>query len=303
MNQTFPILAYTFVLVTYLASAVTEGLSLVLRWRARMLYQGVQKLLDDRRTLLTQTIYAHPLINPYPTRDDIRTADAGGFAPSLPSYINPRDFAVALSQSLGLTDSMSPDELRQKLTENAALRDSPNLRTLLCSVIPRSGGDRGTVLDSVAAWFDNATARITVAYKRRIQLSSFLIGLIIAMIFDINPLPPAIDLVVGGDQVKASPKMTSVAGDVSPSASSKLAIPQAALPGPSGAQGAGARSAVPASSNTPGLPVAPRGKTVLGLLAMPSWILEAVGWMLTAVSTLLVSPFWFDLLSKISPVR
>src|SRR4051812_34312354 len=105
MTQTLLNTAYIFFVVSYLASAGTEGLSSIFRWRARMLYRGVQALLDDQATHLAQAVYANPLVTPTPGGGDPQRIDTIGFPPSLPSYINPKNFALALFQACELSDT------------------------------------------------------------------------------------------------------------------------------------------------------------------------------------------------------
>lgn len=81
-------ISFVFMLLSVIASAVTEAISAVFSLRAVTLRQGIERLLNDRT--LTNKLYAHPLIDGL-TKDD----DAD------PSYIGSELFARALVDVVG----------------------------------------------------------------------------------------------------------------------------------------------------------------------------------------------------------
>src|SRR5688572_22299491 len=98
MTQIFISVIYTFLVVTYLASAGTEGLSSFFKWRSRILFRNVKNILNDDVTGLAIEVYRNALVHPRSSGD----ADSPEFQKTLPSYIDPKYFANALISALGL---------------------------------------------------------------------------------------------------------------------------------------------------------------------------------------------------------
>jgi hypothetical protein len=55
------------------------------------------------------------------------------------------------------------------------------LNNFLNGVIGRTSGDLGRVRDELAAWFDNGMERVSGAYKRKTQVWSFVIALLLSL--------------------------------------------------------------------------------------------------------------------------
>ena len=90
-------LVSVFLAVSLFTSAVTEGLSMLVGLRARTLLSGVKQLLNDPDfDGLARSLYNHALVNPL---SDGQTEP--GKTPSIkPSYIDPKQFALALVDTL-----------------------------------------------------------------------------------------------------------------------------------------------------------------------------------------------------------
>jgi hypothetical protein len=85
-------LVSVFLSVSLFTSAVTEGLSMLVRLRARTLLSGVKQLLNDPEFKgLALSLYNHALVNPLSAGD----TDPGKTPSVRPSYIEPDRFALA----------------------------------------------------------------------------------------------------------------------------------------------------------------------------------------------------------------
>jgi hypothetical protein len=280
--------AYVFGFATFTASAGTEAISSFLRWRAKMLFDGVKTILNESITGLATVIYRNPLVNPRSTGED-----SGDLAKGIPSYIDPKSFAVALTTALGLEQSRLdglkgtglPHIIEWVRTQIAPLQNEPRLSLLLADAIHRNNADLQLVDVAIAEWFENATDRISGAYKRRTQASNFIIGLILAVVLDLNPLPRGI-----ADMIQS--KSMAAAGFAPPNVSATS--PAGRVPSPV------ATVVTPAPTGA-----APIGGSSAGAAKGWGWdyAAKAVGWLAVAASTLLGSPFWFGVLSKITNVR
>ena len=85
-------LVSVFLAVSLFTSAVTEGLSMLVRLRARTLLSGVKQLLNDQQFEgLALSLYNHALVNPLSAGN----TDPGKTPSIKPSYIEPDQFALA----------------------------------------------------------------------------------------------------------------------------------------------------------------------------------------------------------------
>jgi hypothetical protein len=93
----------------------------------------------------------------------------------LPSYIAAKDFAHALVDII----RTAPDRAADLKADIDAVTD-PQLRQALQGFLARAQGNVDKFSDAVADWFDSAMDRLSGSYKRRAQLSTFMIGLVTA---------------------------------------------------------------------------------------------------------------------------
>src|SRR4051812_31694287 len=175
MIQLFTSMAYTFLVVSYLASSSSEALASLFSWRATMLHRAVRAMLNDDKTQLAQALYENPLISPAGT---LAASSTFGFRSPLPSYIDPEAFAVVVLHSIGLWDASifkdkSPEAVREIITNLKGISADRSLQDLLVKAVERGNGDLARIHEVIKVWFENTTARMTGTYKRRLQLSNF----------------------------------------------------------------------------------------------------------------------------------
>src|SRR6516225_4029611 len=93
----------TFLIVSYVASAATEGLSSATGFRARELLRMIRRLLNETHNSapLTLAIYNNYLFNPTQTEQ----ATSLSALRSLPPAVDKLTFARALMEAAGLTGS------------------------------------------------------------------------------------------------------------------------------------------------------------------------------------------------------
>jgi hypothetical protein len=144
-------------------------------------------------------------------------------ASTVPSYITPDQFAAALIDVVFQGRPRTPGAEHAAPLEGAirAVSD-PQLQRLLQGAAARAENDLQKFHDEVAKWFDSTMDRVGGDYKRYIQLWSFLIGLGVAILFNIdgvaivkalltNPLLAASVQVSGADLAKL-PDLTKLQG-------------------------------------------------------------------------------------------
>ncbi|HVE81675.1 MAG TPA: hypothetical protein VND93_02460 [Myxococcales bacterium] len=194
----------------------------------------------------------------------------------------------------------------------ASLPESP-LRITLTSLFTRAEDHVSGALASIEKWFDDGMDQVTGWYKRRSQLTIFLIGLATAVAFDLDAI--TITRALATDAALR----TAVVAEAQEYTKAAAAKPQ-------DQDAAKALKEAEEELKRLGLPVGwtadelkhyglPEGwstgtarphketsdKSERSLLAL--WILKVLGFLITALATSLGAPFWFDLLKRVMMVR
>jgi len=248
-------LVVCYACVSLLASSVYEALATLAKMRANSLLQGVKALLNDPTLSgLARDVYNHALVNP---------TSAGktpvGQEPAVkPSYIDSKHLAMALIDAVqkGSTDWT---QLKDKID---ALPDD-QLRGLLQGMYARAEDKVENLQKAVAGWFDAAMERLSGGYKRRAQLWTFVIALVIAGLLNVDSIHLFRSLWTH------------------PAALALSAVP-------------GTADAALATLNELPIGWQPFPPSVFGAVC---------GWIITAVSVLFGAPFWFDLLQRMVNLR
>ncbi|MDI1445428.1 hypothetical protein [Polyangium sp. 6x1] len=213
-------ISFVFMLLSVIASAVTEAISGVLSLRSVTLRQGIERLLKDRT--LTDKVYAHPLIDGLTKDDD-----------SDPSYIPSDLFARALidavagwkdgadqsrrPERMGLLRGMlsvplrairgffrrlwpkvegggedatkkvaaSLDDFKKRLAEAKGFEE--DTRVALTALV--SDASVKTLEDAnlqIAAWFDRAMDSVSGWYKRTAHILISAVGLFAAVVLNVD---------------------------------------------------------------------------------------------------------------------
>jgi len=245
-------LTFCYATVALIVSTVQEALASALRLRATTLLAGVKAMLGDPNfNALARALYTHALISPR----------AGN---GIPSYIEPRNFAIALLESLEALPA-SAEQLRQRID---ALTD-PQLRRVLLGIWQRASGDAARMETEIALWFDSAMERVSISYKRRAMAISLLLSLLLAVLFNID----SIHLFKSLWQHPA------------------LTAQLAAVPDTLNAAAIEALFQLPIGWNSfpPRLDAA--------------FVVQLAGWMITAATALFGAPFWFNLMKRTMQLR
>lgn len=277
-------LCFTFGAVALIASAINEAFAGLLKLRGRVLLDGL-KLLLNRDAGLIKSIYTHAVVNPMePARTLEKDVLARGQAwlqhdgmwgmlrgrlsgglpfEKVPSYIPSEAFAVALIDALGATQR----NLESIGAAIATIRDD-QLRTALQTLLQRAEGNVDVFERGVAQWFDQAMDRVSGSYKRHAQVFTFLFGLLVACLLNIDATHLAM-------QLWSQPVLQAPGGG---------SIPQ------------GAQDAIAQLST---LPIGWTTGAAHGWPDAP----QVIGWLLTASAALFGAPFWFDLLQRVVQLR
>lgn len=241
--------------VALIASSIYESIASLIKLRASDLLEGVKDLLNDKDfTGLAQGVYKSALVNP-------RAPGTSASETKLtvkPSYIDPMHFAAALLEAIqGAPDAVA--DLQKKIAD---IKDD-QIRTMLLGIYARAGGKAEEIQKQLAAWFSAGMERVSGVYKRRAQLFSFLIALVVAALLNIDTFHLFRTLWVHPAEI-------------------------AGLPVPGGASAA--------LTELKQLPVGRPG-------FLPLTVMSVLGWLATACSAPFGAPFWFGLLQRLVNLR
>ncbi len=173
-------LAFLYMILSLIVTSLTELISQIFALRSSNLRRGIQTILADvNDTGLTKQFYDHPLI---------KSLAWQGFSLNrrMPSYIPSHSFVMVLfdlirngpnsPQFKTLTDM---EALVRDLKDNPLLSD--DVRKQL-NVLFDTATDIYEARLLVENWFNDTMSRISGWYKRRIQIVTLLISLVVALV-------------------------------------------------------------------------------------------------------------------------
>ncbi len=265
-------LAYLYVLLSLLCSALGEMIAQLTSARGKELKAGLRRLLADQQIL--DDLYAHPLIK------SLTRKPAG----SVPSYIPPRTFALALLDVIAPTEQRAAADQSVFIRQQIAALPNQNLRRALMPLLDLTDGSITKTHQVVGQWFDDMADRVSGWYKRRAQMILIILAAATACGLNADTIAIANALwdaplarqrvVVAAQDLLATGANANTEADVH-----KISEQLGELDIPLGWSGA----------TWPGLG--------MGLLS------KLCGILLTVLAVSLGAPFWFDALSRVARLR
>lgn len=287
-------LVFLYLTLSITCTVVNEMLATFFAWRASTLQAGVQQILDDPQ--LRALFYDHGAVDSARQVSNPKQDDKPH-----PPYISGEAFAMGL---LGALDRTKP--LPQFADIQAAVLQLPNsnIRDVLLAHISAAGQNLDTLRAGLANWFDHAMDRLGDEYKRRLRFYSFVVGLGLACILNVDTVAVVRTLWSDGSVRQQMADLGSRA------VAAKAGAPAFAAPATSAASSPiDARQMAQAIKDLDeGLRPLPLGWTLQwpdgGAAALfGATISKLLGLLLTALALSLGAPFWFDVLSKFMQVR
>jgi hypothetical protein len=310
---------FIYLLLSLLCTALREGLEGFLKTRAAYLEYGVRELLHDVPGKdLAREFYQHPLIyslfpGSYPPPVSSSAPGALTRGGSLPSYIPAKNFAAALMDLVARgPSSVSPTALGvarplslQEVRSNVLKLDNLPVQRAVLTALDTASGDLEKARKNLEDWYDSAMDRVSGRYKRSTQLIVFVIGMLIAVGFNVNTIALADYLYRNQTQRGALVAQAQVVSDNEAFLRSNFKTVKdqiADMRLPIGWDQTEARTA---DENQPGEAAAASTRPVRqGFAAVwHDYLAPPIGWLLTAFAITLGAPFWFDILNKIMVIR
>ncbi|SNR76908.1 hypothetical protein [Puniceibacterium sediminis] len=278
-------LIFIYLVLSLLCTSANEAIAGLLRLRARILFSEVSRMIevDD----VNAAFWSSGLVRSLGHSIGIPDSTKGNRAPS---YMESNTFSIALLHALSGTGKIDGAELtRNAPLDIVGLAGHVPQSSILKSVIDTLATDGQARYENLQSglsdWFDQVMNRATGVYKRRMQLTSFLVALLVATAMNADTLHIAAVLWKDDalrDKIVVSAIETSRVDETVPKEIlDKLETLRADLPfGWSG----------PEVSQS--VPTTPQG-----------WLLKGLGIFLTALAMTLGAPFWFDLLKRFVSIR
>ena len=262
-------LIFFYFLFSMITSHINEMIASRMQWRAKDLEAQIRQMLGDPE--LANKVLQNPMITSIASKG------------SKPSYIPPNTFALALFDSFVPEGQNSNvfDHVRAGVVKS--LPSNKASQTVL-NLIDRANGNMTTARANAETWFNSAMDRLSGAYKRRIQVLTLGVSLVLT-------------LAVGADTL-------AIADALYKEPSLRAAVTGAAQAAPSNAQtpSAGSSTSLQEANN-----LLQKSGFPLGWGALPEdlvgWIKKVLGLLITTLAVSLGAPFWFDLLRNIANLR
>ncbi|MGE0675125.1 MAG: peptidoglycan-binding domain-containing protein [Methylibium sp.] len=288
------VLAFALIYLTMagVVSGLQEFVASFFDMRGKYLREGVRSFMHEAThgENLVKLFYAHPLIE---ALSDTRLSV---FGHRLPSYIPARTFVTALADTLVSPSGGTRPALESLPQAVAMLPSGSKLRRQLETLIASSGDQVDAMRAALEAHYDAVMERVGGWYKRRTQVVGLLIAFLASAALNVDSIVIAKYL------------------NDHPAEVARLAERTAKLVGNAGSKegvAAGATEPVPALTvkdlEALRLPIGwdmHADATVSdGHGRLASVGLAFLGWLITALAATLGAPFWFDVISKLVPLR
>ncbi|TAH38130.1 MAG: hypothetical protein EYC70_05780 [Planctomycetota bacterium] len=268
-------LVLLYSLLSIACTALTEAVARLLALRSRCLRNGLAELLhtSDPQQAFHLRVLRHGLIATLPK--ERRMLFGTGGTTTIPAPF----FSLSLLDVIAGAARKLPQTVEELERLAGQLPDGDGKGAIL-ALLKGAGDSFDRARQSLEAWFDEAMNQLSNRYRRNAALISFVFGVVLVIGFNADTVFMAGRL-WQDDALRAA------------------AVAQAerlreTAPGAAGAaEAAEAAAAVfPVGWQASPLPTDAGG-----------WILKLLGLFITAVAASLGSPFWFELLAKLSSVR
>ena len=298
-------LIFVYLVLSLLCTAINETISSMFAWRADFLKKGLRNLLDgDVREAdpttgepprpYSESLFDHPLLAALirPAREGdprgLRRAVKRWRSERYPSYLPSRAVVSALLDFDTQRATQQTDDAWVGLTAAVARIPIPSVRhtfELFLVEAQEEVTDANARVNAfrrkAETWYDDAMARVSGWYRRRIQLVLWLIALVVSIVLNANTVEMA--RVLWSDE----PARTAIAAQAQATAGRDRPLEDV-------------RRDVNAAAETLPLPL---GWSEATRPDGWSWLLWPLGIVLTSAALSLGAPFWFDLLSKVARLR
>ena len=290
-------LAFTFLLLSILVSGLQEIIAGAMSLRGSKLQKGVIALLADAsptaKSALFNKVFDHPLISDLSKN-------------KLPSYVPSRNFSMALVEALK-SGTASPVALIAQIESTVGALPDGNAKQSLKALLTQADGDIKEFQKRVETWFDDGMDRVSGIYKRHTQIVLGILGLLIAIILNVDSISLARTLWTDPTTRDA---LVRAAEPVAAGSQLKMTRDEAlcqlkALPLPIGWHDSKELEKACKEGKSPTDVVSLNSAFAMlkQRFADGSWPWSMMGWIITALAVSFGAPFWFAALQQLFKIR
>ena len=296
---------FVWIVLAIVTSQIQEWIASILKWRAHMLEDSIQTMLEDPK--LKQRLYNHPLIQGLHTNHGTRK----------PAGIPPDKFALVLLDEVldcgpklqdakaGVVGAKTAFEQLKRNVESLKIADNDtglqnfakSLDTLLIGIEDKADDATHAITEArkrVEGWFDNSMERLGGAYRRRVQITGLIVGILVSAI--LNADSNAIVTALWKDPILRQ-AVVAQANQLRAPAPAATATP---APGAEEPQQPPEIQQIINTANQLNITSLPIGWSKKTLPDDPwGWLGKVVGIILSGMAAAQGAPYWFDLMRKL----
>jgi hypothetical protein len=292
-------LVFVYLLVALVASVVNEWIAQITKLRSTTLEDGLRNMLRDPKGDLTlvNNLFASPWIKSVSPINKQGAKKGLAIPNDLPNYIPPRQFALALMDTVFPAGgaSTSIDALRSLVRKI----QNPDVETVLNRLIDEGNGDLTHIRQGLEQWFNDAMDRVGGWYQRKMRYITLGVGFVLVILLNADSVAIAQTLWVS-PAVRATVDAAAsdlVRNSVGQSPSANPVALDTGVSQINDAIGKLQSSRLPvfwsfASNDPQGLPT-----------DGTRWFWKILGLVITTLAVSLGAPFWFDVLNKFMNFR
>lgn len=290
-------LAFVYLMLSLLAASITELIASLMNLRGKNLAKGMTAMLTGKYEMpnadpLVQKIVSHPLIQQIHAGSD-----------RWPSYVPSKLFASAVMDTL--RDGRVAGTLVGEVARGVQSLPGGPAKRALEAILAEASGDVDKLKTQLESWFDQSMERVSGVYQRWTQARLLAIGLVAAVLFNVDtftvaralstsePLRQSIVKAAEKTVQDGQEKTLAQTYDEARKTLEAQGLP-IGWPPPDIAASAG-QAAKTCASSWWGACVA----ATLGEQGSGRWPQILVGWIVTAFAVSLGAPFWFNLTSRL----
>jgi len=225
-----------------------------------------------------------------------------------PSYLSGQSVALALIGSLG---TKGDDPIPGIGQMEQAVKDLPdsNIRDMLGTALAQANTNINALRRHIANWFDDSMDRLSGAYKRKLKLISFLVGVGVAVALNADTVHVVVTLwtnpILRSQAVDAAATVVQNKGQIpSDARCAEIKDKTAAKTDSAAAQNESLSQQVQDLCNLRSeATILPIGWQEAMPASRLGWFYKLIGLWLTATALSLGAPFWFDVLSRFMNLR
>lgn len=282
-------LAFVFLLMSLLVTAINELLAAAFKLRAAQLKKAVGRMLGGNPEI-AKKFFDHPLIR-------LATQGAG----RVPSYLRKSNFSEVVLDLIGSKGTLAElgslyGEARELSTSIAEAQLPEEVKKLLSSFAASAKQDLSAFRTKLEDWFDGTMERVSGWYTREVRLISLVVGLLMAGALNADTVMISVQ-VMRHDTLRAQVVDQAVQ------------YVQADTGANDAVRNAVATAITDNIVNLTDASILGWGDGVRLFVFRNGWrnplnpLMKLLGFLLTAAAATLGAPFWFDLLGRLVHLR